>query len=443
MTFTLSRRDLLTLTAAGFAGASMSGWFDALAGAAAPFVRRKKHCILLWMPGGPSQIDTFDPKPGQKNGGPFKPVKTRTPGVTFGEHLPRVASLSHHLAVVRSMKTKEGDHLRAAYEVRTGYPQQGPVDYPSLGPLLARRLADDGDLPPCVSIGSTRLLFGGAGPGFLGPSYAPLFIGGFDNRLAALTPAQVDQALKVEHMQPPAHVSAGESRARLSILKNLDDGFVERRPGPVARGYQAAYARAARLMTSGAGKAFDLAEEKSSLRDAYGRNLFGQGCLLARRLIERGVSFVEVSLTNDNGFPWDTHVDNFPAVKRLCEILDPAWAALMTDLKERGLLEDTLILWLGEFGRTPRINGARGRDHYPNAWSAVLAGGGVKGGQVIGKTSDDGMEVTDRPTSVPDLLATVCLALGLDPESTNQSNTGRPIRLADKSARPIREVLRG
>jgi len=153
------------------------------------------------------------------------------------------------------------------------------------------------------------------------------------------------------------------------------------------------------------------------------------------------VSFVEVALTNNVGFPWDTHGDNFTQVRTLCRTLDPAWATLMTDLKDRGLLDSTLIIWMGEFGRTPRINTGTGRDHFPNAWSAVLAGGGIKGGQVVGKTSADGMEVTDRPTSIPDFLATACLALGLDPEKSNMAPNGRPIRLVDKSAKPIDELL--
>ncbi len=178
------------------------------------------------------------------------------------------------------------------------------------------------------------------------------------------------------------------------------------------------------------------------MRDAYGRNLFGQGCLLARRLVERGVAFVEVTLGGLNGgaFGWDTHADNFNQVKNLCQILDPAWATLMGDLKERGLLDDTLIVWMGEFGRTPNIEGT-GRNHFPNAWATVLAGGGIKGGQAVGKTSADGMRVEERAVSVQDFLATVCGALGIDPATTNRSNIGRPIRIVDKTAVPVSEII--
>jgi uncharacterized protein (DUF1501 family) len=196
-------------------------------------------------------------------------------------------------------------------------------------------------------------------------------------------------------------------------------------------------------MRSSASQAFNLNEEPPALRDAYGRNQFGQGCLLARRLVERGVPFVEVTLANVNGnfVGWDTHQNNFDEVRRLSQVLDPAWATLMEDLRSRGMLESTLIVWMGEFGRTPKINGNRGRDHFPNAWSTVLAGGGTRGGRVIGKTSKDGSSVEERAVSVPDILATVCHGLGIDPLKQNQSNVGRPIRIVDKSAKPIQELL--
>ena len=198
------------------------------------------------------------------------------------------------------------------------------------------------------------------------------------------------------------------------------------------------------MMRSEAVKAFQLDDEKAALRDAYGRNQFGQACLLARRLVERGVPFVEVSLNgvnNNQTFAWDTHAQNFAAVKGLLGVLDPAWSTLITDLKDRGLLDSTLIVWMGEFGRTPKINPQAGRDHFPNAWSSVMCGGGIKGGQAIGKTSDDGMKVDDRPVSVQDLFATMCAVLGLDSMKQNISNVGRPIRLADPTAKPIREIV--
>jgi len=174
----------------------------------------------------------------------------------------------------------------------------------------------------------------------------------------------------------------------------------------------------------------------AATRERYGTTAFGQGCLLARRLIERRVPFVEVTLGG-----WDTHADNFPAVQKLSGVLDRAWSSLMHDLHERGLLDSTVIVWMGEFGRTPGINPQAGRDHYPKAWSVVLGGGGIKGGTVIGRTSASGLEVEDHPVATPDLLATVCLALGIDPAHQNMSNVSRPIRIVDPVAKPIHEAL--
>jgi uncharacterized protein (DUF1501 family) len=197
-------------------------------------------------------------------------------------------------------------------------------------------------------------------------------------------------------------------------------------------------------MRSAAAKAFELEEEPSKVRDAYGRTPFGQGCLLARRLVERGVPFVEVTLSGADqaaAAGWDTHTQNFEAVKRLSEVLDPAWSALMDDLRSRSLLDSTLIVWMGEFGRTPKINTNAGRDHFPAAWTTVLSGGGIKGGQVIGNSGPAGIEAKDRPVAVPDFLATVCKALGVDPMGQNLSDIGRPIRIVDPKAKAIQEVL--
>jgi uncharacterized protein (DUF1501 family) len=197
-------------------------------------------------------------------------------------------------------------------------------------------------------------------------------------------------------------------------------------------------------MKSSAAKAFELDEESAAVHDAYGRNPFGQGCLLARRLVERGVPFVEVTLSSvdgTNGLGWDTHAQNFEAVEKLSGVLDAGWSTLMTDLRSRGLLEHTLIVWMGEFGRTPKINESAGRDHFPNAWSTVLAGGGIRGGQTIGNTGVDGEQIKDRPVQVPDLLATIIKGLGIDPAKQNTENNGRPIRLVDAKANPIKELL--
>jgi uncharacterized protein (DUF1501 family) len=228
-------------------------------------------------------------------------------------------------------------------------------------------------------------------------------------------------------------------------METLSRDFLATHSGVSPASHRDAYQRAVKLLRSAAAKAFELDEEPAAIRDAYGRNPFGQGCLLARRLVERGVPFIEVTLSASDGamaLGWDTHLRNFDAVPKLCEVLDPAWATLMTDLRSRGLLDSTLIAWMGEFGRTPKINKDSGRDHFPAAWSTVLAGGGIKGGQAIGDTGPAGTEVKDRPVSVPDLLATVCKALGIDPTTQNlAADIGRPIRLVDAKAKPIQELL--
>ena len=222
-------------------------------------------------------------------------------------------------------------------------------------------------------------------------------------------------------------------------MLTLGTDFLNARPGIPSFSHQSAYRRAVKMMRSSAAKAFDLDEEPAAVQDAYGRNPFGQGCLLARRLVERGVPFVEVTLSSVdgmNGLGWDTHAQNFDAVEKLCGVLDSGWATLMTDLRCRGLLESTLIVWMGEFGRTPKINESAGRDHFPNAWSTVLAGGGIRGGQAVGNTGADGEEVKDRPVMVPDLLATVVKGLGIEPTKQNTVANGRPIRHRRPQGKP-------
>jgi hypothetical protein len=439
----MSRRDWMRLTSAGVVSYSLSGWLETLANATAVHPQRRRSCILLWMNGGPSQMDTFDLKPGHKNGGEFKAIATAVPSIRISEHLPKIARHMKDMVLVRSMNTKEGDHGRAAFFLRTGYRPTGPIQYPTFGSLVCKELGDEQSaLPNFVSIAPYRFFNPGAySSGFLGPKYAPLVVG--DQRsFFGQDSANYEKALKVENLEPSGEVSRGQVDSRIDLLQGLDNDFVARHPGVSPHSHRMAYDRALRLMRTSASKAFNLDDEAPALRDAYGRNLFGQGCLLARRLVERGVPFVEVTLAGVNGgaADWDTHQDNFNMVRRLSEVLDPAWATLMEDLKARGLLESTLIVWMGEFGRTPAIMGG-GRDHFPNAWSTVLAGGGLKGGQVVGRTSPDGTKIVDRPVTVPDLLATVCRALGIDPLKQNLSNVGRPIRIADKDAKPIQEVL--
>lgn len=441
----LSRRDWMRLAAAGVATSSSSGWMPKLAAAAADNTDRHRACILLWMTGGPSQIDTFDVKPDHANGGEFQAIETSVPGMRVSEHLPKLARMMQHVVPIRSMQTKEGDHARGTYYLRTGYAPQGPVHYPTLGSLISNELGrNDAELPNFVSIAPFRNFSPAAyGPGFLGPRRSPLVVGETNQYFQQAEGDYDEQALRVRNLKPQG-IEARQADKRLELLTGLDRQFRSEHAGLTVRSHRTAYEQAVRMMRSEAVKAFELDQEEGLLRDAYGRNQFGQGCLLARRLVERGVPFVEVSLSGIRGnqnFAWDSHQRNFDAVKELSSFLDPAWATLLADLKQRGLLESTLVVWMGEFGRTPRINNNAGRDHYPTAWTTVLCGGGIQGGQHFGETTPDGMRVKDRPVSAPDLLATICRAIGIDPMKQNMSNVGRPIRIADPEAKAIEEIL--
>ena len=444
----IDRRRWMQAASMGLLGASASGWFPALAeelaARQAEGGKRRRQCILLWMAGGPTQTDTFDMKPGHANGGQFKEVATKAPGLRMSEHLPKIGAMADRLAVVRSLSTKEGDHGRGTYVVRTGQKPQGPIQFPAIGSTLSKALGREDDaVPHYVSISPYRAFNQAAfGPGFLGPRYAALSVGATDGFQAAQPQAAGSYAeLKVDDLLPAGGVDPEQFNSRLELWRAMQAKFLATHRGPSPVAHQTVYERALRLMNSSAAKAFDLNEESTSVRDAYGRGRFGQGCLMARRLIERGVSFVEVTLgaIADNSIGWDTHAGNFPAVKALSGELDAGWGTLMKELSERGLLDTTTILWIGEFGRTPKINPQAGRDHFPAAWSCVFGGGGIKGGQAYGKTNEGGEEVVEGKVDVPDILATLCAAVGVDPEDTNVSEQGRPIKIAE--GKPIREIL--
>jgi hypothetical protein len=441
----LSRREWMRLASAGVVAYSTSGWIERLAAEVSSNPERKKSCILLWMSGGPSQMDTFDLKPGTTNGGPFKERQTKAAGLKISEHLPKIAEFGDKMVVIRSMNTKEADHGRATFYMRTGYLPQGAIQYPTLGSLLSKELVrPELPLPNFVAIAPYRFFNPAAfSSGFLGPQYAPLIVGDAGNQFGQVGQNSYDQMLRVQDIDLPSDVSEKQADARIDLLRDMEKDFAATHPGIAPQSHQTAYERAVKLMKTDANKAFRLDEESDKVRDAYGRNLFGQGCLLARRLVERGVPFVEVTHggVNNNGVGWDTHVQNFDMVRQLSGVLDPAWATLMQDLKDRDLLDSTLIVWMGEFGRTPQITGANGRDHFASAWSTVLAGGGIKGGQAIGKTSEDGTTIEERPVTVPDFYATICLALGIDVTKSNESNVRRPIRIAEKGAQPIKEII--
>jgi hypothetical protein len=413
-----TRRDFLKLSAAGVFGPALSGWLPVLAGAAETR-KPAKSCILLWMDGGPSHKDTFDLKPDGKGAGEFKPIKTAASGVEISEHLPKIAGVMNHGVIVRSMTTPEGAHARAKYYMHTGYREgQGGVTYPSIGAITSKELGSaDGAMPNYVAINSRSF-----GSGFLGPKHQPLLI---------TDPNRGVQDLKTL-------VSSNQFDNRVGLLEKMEQAFHREYGADSINDHKTTYERAVRLMHSKEAKAFELSDEPAASAAKYGSGNFAQGVLMARRLIEVGVPFVEVNLGG-----WDTHQDNFKRVKNLSSQIDTPLAALVNDLKERGRLDSTLIVWMGEFGRTPNINtrGANpGRDHYPRAWSLAMFGGGIKGGAVIGKTDKDGASVVDRPTTAQDFLATVCELLGIDYTKKNETANGRPVSIVEK-AKPFTSMI--
>lgn len=415
---TLGRRSLLRLGTSAFFGALVSRWISPARALAGDLPAAKADaCILLWLNGGPSHIDTFDPKPGRPTGGPFKAIRARAPGMMLSEHLPLLADRGDKIALVRGMTSKEGNHARAQYYVHTGYAPNPTVVHPSLGAWTSARLGDThAELPAFVSIAGPSF-----GAGFLGVENGPFVI------------------TKAGAPPPDATLPTGVDRARfgrrLAALDAMEARFAQATGDAKVDGRRQVYAKAVRLMDSPKIDAFDLSTESESTKKAYGDTDFGRGCLVARRLVERGVKFIEVVLDG-----WDTHQNDFERTQKLMGTLDPALAALLDDLAARKLLGRTVVACMGEFGRTPRINANDGRDHWPAAWSAVLAGAGIRGGIVHGATDDDGAKVVQGATTVPDLLATMAVQLGLDPAHTEVSPAGRPISLTDDGT-PIRALL--
>src|SRR5262245_59858211 len=425
----ITRREILRLSAAGVAGASLSGWFGLLAEqaarAAAP-PTRQKSCVLLWMDGGPSHHDTFHPKPDAPADvrGELKAIDTSVSGIQVSEKFPRFAKLMKHAAILRGMSTEEGDHARARVHLHTGYkPGQGGTVYPGLGSTVAAELSrPNSPLPNFVVTGvpgpKASFLID---PGYRGAGYAPLVLN--------------DPGQGLENLKPQTSEEDFDDRA--AVLEQLEQGFARRSQSKAATAHRTTLGRALQLMRCDKARAFDLSLEPSSSAKPYGESKFGKACLLARRLVEANVAFVEVYLPG-----WDTHDKKTAddALKLMTQV-DDGMSALVGDLKERGLLDSTLVIWMGEFGRTPRINGKGGRDHWAKSWTTVLAGGGIKGGQAIGKTDRTGASVSERPIGVKDFMASVCEVLGIDYTRKIQTSDGRPIRIVEAGEKPIRELI--
>lgn len=414
----LRRRTLLHGTAC--AGASwLTALANSLARAAEPAGGHEpaRSLILLWLAGGPSQLETFDPHPGGRIGGSTRAIPTAAKGVRLADGLERLAERMQSLSIVRSLVTNEGDHERGTAMVKTGYRPDPTAVYPSLGAICCHELPGEGvEVPRHVSILPNA--WAGRG-GFLGAEF---------------------DAFKVDDPRQPvpdvtAGVSAPRYRRRLEDLEVLERSFaVGRRESVQATMHRQAVAAARSMMTSQQLQAFDIHREPEAVRRPYGDTPFGRGCLAARRLIGVGVRCVEVTLEG-----WDTHANNHETCRKLKTVLDPALAALVDDLRSHGLWDKTVILCGGEFGRTPTVNPLGGRDHWPHGFSILVGGGRLRGGVVIGETDPAGSKRVGDPRTIPDLYATVLSALGLDPAKENVSPVGRPIKLA--AGRPIKALI--
>jgi hypothetical protein len=436
----MTRRDLFRTGVGGFLGFAMARQAE-IFGAPVPELllpqqgtrAMGKSVIVLWMSGGPTQFETWDPKEGRDNGGPTKALNTSVKDIQYAENMKVCATQANHLAVVRSITSREGSHERGRYLLHTGYVPTGTVVHPSLGSITAMEVGNKNlDLPSYITIGGPS-----EGAGFLPPEFAPFAVDGPARAGggAGKGKGQGGEVGSIPNLAYPPGVDKNRFRERMAFLKEQESDFEKEHATEEVTRHKTAYEKADRLMHTPLLEAFDLSKEKPELVSAYGDTRFGKGCLLARRLVEKGVSFVEVNLGG-----WDTHQDNFKRVGELCKTLDPAMGTLIRDLSDKSLLKNTLVLWMGEFGRTPKVNGNQGRDHYPKAWSIAMAGAGIQGGRVIGSTDKDGVEVKDRPVTIPDLMATIYTAIGVDPKKKNISPLGRPIQLSDNGV-PVKELL--
>ncbi len=415
----LQRRRFIEFSAQTFLGVSLLRSFgqNALANERSPSA---KHVIYLYMAGGMSHMDTFDPKPGHHFQGPTGVVDTQTDGVQVSSHLPLLAQHTNKMAIVRSMTSTAGDHNQGNYLMHTSYQERGTIRHPGLGPW-AQRLQGKRNptLPASVYIGSDSRMFGGRG--FFTPEYQPLAIG---NPRLGLRDSKVFGRTERELKQ------------NLETASLLDREFMGRFDVSKTNAYTDMYAEAAKLLESEDLEAFDIKKETDATQQRYGNHSFGQGCLLARRLVEHDVRYIEVNLGG-----WDMHSGLFVDIFDKCRVLDQAMSALLADLEAIGKLDETLVVLATEFGRTPVINKNEGRDHYPRAFSTVLAGGGTKGGVTYGETDAGAERVIDKPVSIADFNATIAHSIGLPLEQIVYSPTKRPFTVANKG-KPITELLR-
>ncbi len=416
----LSRRKFLSLSMALSTGLIFSKFGFAKSIAAKnpnlsfmnPLNAQADSVIVLWLAGAPSQFETFSPKPKSKNSGSTKAIQTNISGIELAENLPLLSQQMDKVTLIRTLTSKEGNHNRASYLMHTSYPPTGVVKHPSFGAITAKELggAKEFDLPYFISL--------------TGPSYSAEFLG------KEYSPYVIKDVTKpLQNIAKFKDVDDTRFTERMKLLNQMEDSFFKEKGLEDIKEHQLIYEKSVRMMNSPLIKAFDISEEPDVLKKAYGENDFGKGCLMARRLVETGVKFVEVTLDG-----WDTHQDNFARVSNLCKKLDPAFSTLVQDLSQRGMLDRTLVLCMGEFGRTPAINANDGRDHYPDAFACAIAGGGIRGGRVYGETNDDGNQIVTNPVTPGNLFATLSHQLGIDYNKVIHSPQGRPLKYVNEGS---------
>jgi hypothetical protein len=393
---------------------------------------KAKACILIWQAGGPSHIDTFDPKPDAPKDvrGEFNPIATAVPGVSISEVYPRLAKMLDKVTIIRSMTSPEADHDRAAHHLLTGYRPSPALVYPSYGSVVSKaRGFGKSTLPPYVAVPDAPLF---SSSGYLTPAFDPFAVGG--------DPSQ--GGFRVRDLTPPDRLTLERLNRRRDMVKALDRFAHDVPETPLTASRDKFSDQAYDLLTSSdAQAAFKIADEPEKVRGNYGRTPLGQSCLLARRLVEAGVAFVTINDRGMGALGWDTHQQNFPTIRStLAPAIDQGVSALIADLAERKLLDSTLVVMMGEFGRTPKINPNAGRDHHGRANSLLIAGAGIPGGLVLGKTDAKADSPVERPVTPADLAATLYTTLGIDPTRQFETADGQPIRLVDKGA-AIRELL--
>jgi hypothetical protein len=429
----IPRRQFLSIGGLSVLGLTLPGFLrlQHLAAARGATEKKRVNCILLWMQGGPSHVDTFDPKPEApvEIRGEFGTVPTTLPGVRLVEHLPLLAKQTDKLSLIRGHNPQNGSHGMADHLMMSGHKFNPSLPFPCYGSVVAKERGYWNGMFPFVQLGRyiDRRFNGGIG-GFLGDQYNPFEV--LDDPSA--------RGFKVRDLSLASEAEHARLERRYTMLTELDRHQKQiEEAAPVVKARDIFYEKAHSLISSPAAKqAFDLSQEPDKLRESYGRNSFGQSCLLARRLIEAGVHFVTVT---DAG--WDTHQNNFKSLKeRLLPRLDKGYAALLQDLHDRGLLESTLVVWFGDFGRTPKINPSAGRDHWASAGAACMGGGGVKMGEVVGATNQLGEFVIDNPVTPQDLAATIYHTLGIPLHTWYRSQDGRPIELVPEG-KPIRQLV--